>query len=152
LKGIQGTLFGCNATGGAVLYTTTQPGKELDGYFNHIAGNFNDQNEEGAITIPLAEWASVRLAAKDERRDGYEYNIYLDVDEGSIDSWNFRGTLLLTPLDALQNTITLQYGRQRGDSGALKIVNANVNCPPSPSCAGADLFPSPEGRSDSVGR
>jgi iron complex outermembrane recepter protein len=142
LKGIQGTLFGRNATGGAVLYTTTQPGKELEGHFNYTAGNFNEQKVEGAVTIPLAEWASVRLAAEDEHRDGYEHNIYLNVDEGSIDNRNFRGTLLLTPLDALQNTTTLQYGRQGGDSGALKIVSANVNCPPSPSCAGADLFPS----------
>ena len=119
LKGPQGTLFGRNATGGAVLYTTTQPGKELEGYFNYTAGNFNEQKLEGAVTIPLAGWASVRFAAEDEHRDGYEHNIYLDVDVGSIDSRNFRGTLLLTPLDALQNTTTIQYGRQGGNSGAL---------------------------------
>jgi len=141
LKGPQGTLFGRNATGGAVLYTTTQPGKELEGYFNYTAGNFNEQKLEGAVTIPLAEWASVRLAAEDEHRDGYEHNIYLNVDEGSIDNRNFRGTLLLTPLAALQNTTTIQYGRQRGNSGALKIMSGNVNCPPSPQCAAAELFP-----------
>jgi iron complex outermembrane receptor protein len=141
LKGPQGTLFGRNATGGAVLYTTTQPGKELEGYFNYTAGNFNEQKVEGAVTIPLAEWASVRLAAEDEHRDGYEHNIYLNLDEDSIDNQNFRGTLLLTPLDALQNMTTVQYGREGGDSGALKIVSANVNCPPSPSCAAAELFP-----------
>src|SRR5580692_9512992 len=141
LKGPQGTLFGRNATGGAVLYTSTQPGKELEGDFNYTAGNFNEQKVEGAVTIPLADWASVRLAAEDEHRDGYEHNIYLNIDEGSIDNRNFRGTLLLTPLDALQNTTTVQYGRQGGDSGALKIVSANVNCPPSPSCIAAELYP-----------
>jgi iron complex outermembrane receptor protein len=142
LKGPQGTLFGRNATGGAVLYTTTQPGKELEGYLIYTAGNFNEQKLEGAVTIPLAEWASVRIAAEDEHRDGYEHNIYLNVDEGSIDNRNFRGTLLLTPLDALQNTTTIQYGRQGGDSGATKIMSANANCPPSPQCAAAELFPS----------
>jgi len=86
-------------------------------------------------------WASVRLAAEDEHRDGYEQNVYLNLDEGSLDNRNFRGTLLLTPLDALQNTTTVQYGREGGDSGALKIVSANVNCPPSPSCIAAELFP-----------
>jgi iron complex outermembrane receptor protein len=141
LKGPQGTLFGRNATGGAVLYTSTQPGKELEGYLNYTAGNFNEQKVEGAVTIPLAEWASVRLAAEDEHRRGYEQNVYLNVDEGSIDNRNFRGTLLLTPLDTLQNTTTIQYGRQGGDSGALKIVSANVNCPPSPSCIAAELYP-----------
>jgi iron complex outermembrane receptor protein len=141
LKGIQGTLFGRNTTGGAVLYTSAQPGKELEGYFNYTAGDFNEQKVEGAVTIPLAEWASVRLAAEDEHRDGYEHNIYLNIDEGSIDNRNFRGTLMLTPLDALQNTTTVQYGRQGGDSGALKITSANVNCPPNPSCAAAELYP-----------
>ena len=141
LKGPQGTLFGRNATGGAVLYTTTQPGKELEGYFNYTAGNFSEQKVEGAVTVPLVEWAAVRLAAEDEHRDGYEHNVYLNVAEGSIDNRNFRGTLLLTPLDALENTTTIQYGRQKGDSGAAKITSANVNCPPSPSCAAAELFP-----------
>ena len=141
LKGPQGTLFGRNATGGAVLYTSTQPGKELEGYFNYTAGNFNEQKVEGAITIPLAEWASVRLAAEDEHRDGYEHNLYLDIDEGSIDNRNFRGTLLLTPLDALQNTTTIQYGRQFGNSGASKTAGVYVNCPPSPSCAAVELYP-----------
>jgi iron complex outermembrane recepter protein len=141
LKGPQGTLFGRNATGGAILYTSTQPGRELEGYFNYTAGNFNEQKLEGAVTIPLAPWASVRFAVEDEHRDGYEQNLYLSVDEGSIDNRNFRGTLLLTPLDALQNTTTIQYGRQGGDSGALKIVSANVNCPPSPSCIAAELYP-----------
>jgi iron complex outermembrane recepter protein len=55
LKGPQGTLFGRNATGGAVLYTTAQPGQELEAYFDYTAGNFNEQKAEGAVTIPLAE-------------------------------------------------------------------------------------------------
>jgi iron complex outermembrane recepter protein len=141
VKGPQGTLFGRNTTGGAVLYTSTQPGKQLEGYLNYTAGNFNEQKAEGAVTIPLAGWASVRLAAEDEHRDGYERNVYLDFRQGSVDNRNFRGTLLLTPLRALRITTTLQYGRQGGDSGALKIVSANVKCPPSPSCAAAELFP-----------
>lgn len=141
LKGPQGTLFGRNATGGAVLYTTTQPGKEFTGYFNYTVGNFDEQKQEGAVTIPLARWASVRLAAEDEHRHGYEPNLYLGVDEGSIDNRNFRGTLLLAPLDSLRNTTTVQYGRQGGNSGALKIVSANITCPPSPSCAAAELYP-----------
>lgn len=141
LKGPQGTLFGRNTTGGAVLYTTTQPGKELQGYLDYTAGNFNEQKLEGAATIPLTQWASVRLAAEDEHRDGYEHNLYLNADEASIDNRNFRGTVLLTPFVALENTTTVQYGRQGGNSGGLKIVSANANCPPSPSCTAAELFP-----------
>jgi iron complex outermembrane recepter protein len=141
LKGPQGTLFGRNSTGGAVLYTTTQPGKEFDGYVVYTAGNFNEQKLEGAVTIPLVEWASLRLAAVDEHRDGYEHNIYLNTDAGSVDNQYFRGTLLLTPLDALESVTTIQYGKQGGDSAAFKIANANTTCPPSPNCTAAQLYP-----------
>lgn len=141
VKGPQGTLFGRNSTGGAVLYTTTKPGKEFDGYFVYTAGNFNEQKLEGAVTIPLVDWASLRLAAVDEHRDGYEHNIYLNTDAGSIDNRYFRGTLLLTPLEALENLTTIQYGKQGGDSSAFKITHANTTCPPSPICSAAQLYP-----------
>jgi iron complex outermembrane receptor protein len=133
LKGPQGTLFGRNATGGAVLYTTTQPGKELEGYFNYTAGNFNEQKVEGAVTIPLAEWASVRFAAEDEHRNGYEQNLYLNVDEGSLDNRNFRATVLLTPLDALQNTTTLPP-MQLGLGGQLTLALVILSAPECPPC------------------
>jgi iron complex outermembrane receptor protein len=141
LKGPQGTLFGRNATGGAVLYTSTPPGKDLDGYLDYTAGDFNEQKAEGALTLPLTSWASVRLAGVDEHRDGYEQNVYLDIDQGSVDNRALRGTLRLTPVDALENSTTVQYGREGGNSGGLKVDSVNVACPSSPSCAGAELFP-----------
>jgi iron complex outermembrane receptor protein len=148
LKGPQGTLFGRNATGGAVLYTTTQPGKELTGYIDVTGGNYDDRKVEGAVTVPFADWASFRLAGEIEKRDGYEHNIYLGVDEASIDNKNVRGTLLLTPTDALQNTTTYQYGSQGGYSGGMKITSVNTPtnsacalAPPAPSCAGWGLYP-----------
>jgi iron complex outermembrane recepter protein len=66
VKGPQGTLFGRNATGGAVLFTTTQPGNTLAGYLNLGAGNYSDKKAEGAITLPLATWAALRLAGEIE--------------------------------------------------------------------------------------
>lgn len=150
LKGPQGTLFGRNATGGAVLYTTAPPGKELTGYFNVTAGNYNDHKAEGAVTLPLADWASFRLAGEYEKRDGYEHNIFLGVTEGSLDNKNIRGTLLLTPTDQLTNSTTYQYGSQGGNSGGMKLTSvntpANSNCaspPPSTACTGFGLYPAP---------
>jgi len=39
LKGPQGTLFGKNSTGGAVLFTTAKPTDEFGGYFSASTGN-----------------------------------------------------------------------------------------------------------------
>lgn len=141
LKGPQGTLFGRNATGGAVLYTTTQPGKEFTGYANVTLGNYSQTKYEGAVTLPLADWASLRIAGEYEKRAGYENNVYLDTTAGSLNNKNIRGTLLLSPTDSLENTTTVQYGRQGGYSGALRLTSVNTSCPPSPACTGAQLFP-----------
>ncbi len=153
VKGPQGTLFGRNATGGAILFTTTQPGNTLAGYLNLGAGNYSDKKAEGAITLPLASWASLRLAGEIEKRDGYENNVYLTglgIQNGSLDNKNIRATLRLGS-DQFENTTTGQYGGQGGYSGAYKITHANPAAAPpappgtcagtAPQCAGALLYP-----------
>jgi iron complex outermembrane receptor protein len=158
VKGPQGTLFGRNATGGAVLFTTTQPGNTLTGYVNLDAGNYNDKKGEAAITLPMASWASLRLAGEIEKRDGYETNVYLTglgIHNGSLDNKNIRATLRLGS-DQFENITTGSYGSQGGYSGALKITHANdgslfnaagmvaphcIGTPLPPQCAGAQLYP-----------
>src|SRR5262249_6425039 len=62
LKGPQGTLFGRNATGGAVLYTTAQPTDELEGYALARYGNHDKFDAEGALNLPVANGAALRVA------------------------------------------------------------------------------------------
>src|SRR3546814_17578231 len=53
LKGPQGTLFGRNATGGAVLYSTPMPGDEFSG-FVILRGASRDYGQmQAAIDLPL---------------------------------------------------------------------------------------------------
>jgi iron complex outermembrane recepter protein len=53
LRGTQGTLFGRNTTGGAVQFTTVQPGGELTGFLRAGIGNYEQRQIEGAVTVPL---------------------------------------------------------------------------------------------------
>lgn len=52
-KGPQGTLFGRNATGGAVLYTSKRPTDEFSAYAKVGYGSYDDRLLEAAINAPL---------------------------------------------------------------------------------------------------
>ena len=53
LRGPQGTLFGKNTTGGAVLLGPKRPTDKLEGYAQFQLGNYQDREFEGAINIPV---------------------------------------------------------------------------------------------------
>ena len=74
LKGPQGTLFGRNTTGGAVLLVPTKPTDLLEGYVEGTYGNFDQKRVQAAINVPLAETFKVRIAVDRNKRDGYMKN------------------------------------------------------------------------------
>lgn len=75
LKGPQGTLFGRNSTGGAVLMSPKRPGNELGGYAEAKVGDYNLHGFEGAVDVPLSDSLAVRVAGRKLDRDGYQKNI-----------------------------------------------------------------------------
>ncbi len=75
LKGPQGTLFGRNTTGGAILLTPAKPTGDLEGYVEGTYGNYNQVKVGGALNVPLAETFKVRLAVERNKRDGYMKNV-----------------------------------------------------------------------------
>ncbi len=72
LKGPQGTLYGRNATAGAINILPTQPKiGELSGYGAVQYGNYNAFSVEGAINLPIGENGAVRISGIENHRDGY---------------------------------------------------------------------------------
>lgn len=74
LKGPQGTLFGRNTTGGAILLVPTKPSGNLEGYVEGSLGNYDMWRLNGAINVPLADTFKVRVAVDRNKRDGYMKN------------------------------------------------------------------------------
>ncbi len=76
LRGPQGTLFGKNTTGGAVLLGPKRPTDKLEGYAQFQLGNYQDREFEGAINIPvIADKLAVRASFKKVDRDGYTKDV-----------------------------------------------------------------------------
>jgi iron complex outermembrane receptor protein len=133
LKGPQGTLFGRNATGGAVLYGAKKPTLDFGGFVRVGYGNYNNEEMEAALNLPVFGGVALRLSGKTQRRDGFQHNLLLDTHPNSIDSHVGRvGLLIAPPGSGFENVAMFQKGRYGGLTGQDKMTNANgVNGAPS---------------------
>jgi iron complex outermembrane receptor protein len=71
LRGPQGTLYGRNATGGAVNIVTNRPTDILEGNLQLTVGNYDRFRVAGALSGPINDAIRARLAFQWEDRDGY---------------------------------------------------------------------------------
>ncbi len=74
LKGPQGTLFGRNTTGGAVLFVPKRPSDKLEGYVEGSVGNYDMWRVQGVLNVPVSDTFRVRLGVDHMKRDGYLTN------------------------------------------------------------------------------
>jgi iron complex outermembrane receptor protein len=126
LKGPQGTLFGRNATGGAVLYTSIKPSEQADGYVKLRGGNYNLREVQGASNLSLAgSKALLRVAGDVIYQDGYQLNTYNGQELGKVARQSARITLLLRPIEGLENTLVTEFDHSGGNSTATKLHTVN---------------------------
>lgn len=130
LRGPQGTLFGRNATAGAVNMSTTRPGDDLGGYARLAFGNFKNLRGEIAIGGPAVPGLlSVRVAAFAETRDGYGTNLVTGSDIDDKRAQGVRGTIVLTPADGLKITAIAEYYHQNDRGGAFHYFGETGTLP-----------------------
>ena len=91
LKGPQGTLFGHNTTGGAILVTTAKPSQEMSGMVDVSYGNYNAQRYEGYFTSGVTDHVAVDIAGIVSRGDGYDHDIVTGSNtDGAYQDWSIR--------------------------------------------------------------
>lgn len=118
LKGPQGTLFGRNATGGAILYETTKPGDSFGGYLTIKGGERDYVHVQGAVDLPLSEVVRVRLAGDYNKQDGYIRNVKTGSTLGDVDALSGRITIVIEPSTGFKMTTVAQYSDFGGSEGA----------------------------------
>lgn len=110
LRGPQGTLFGRNATSGAIRYITAKPSVDaLSGKFDATTGRFNRFDAKGYINIPLDDASALRLTAASLNRDGYIDNLVTGQDLGDVGYNALRAQYLWLPTESVEILATAEY-------------------------------------------
>lgn len=137
LKGPQGTLFGRNALGGAILVVTKAPTHEFGGYVRGELAEYGSTRIEAAVNVPIIpNVVALRLAAQ----RGYEgassktyvFSPYTVSTTGGVTTYTpgqltpsnhgvdeflsetYRASLLIEPNDWIKNVTVGEYTKIRG--------------------------------------
>jgi iron complex outermembrane recepter protein len=117
LRGPQGTLYGKNATGGAVsLYSANPSLTTTQGYVEAGYGNYNDRSVRAALSVPLIDNVlAARVALYYEDRNGWTESIVPGVDPlNGVNALAERVTILAQPMDDLKATLKFSSTRSNG--------------------------------------
>ena len=125
LRGPQGTLFGRNATGGAVEITADKPTPDFEGGVSLTSGSYGQFSSDGFISGPLSGSVRGRLAFSTDNNSGYMRDYHLGRNEMSEKQYAGRGVLdvdvgsdgkLEIELEGIRNPNQLTNGTTNGPS------------------------------------
>lgn len=122
LRGPQGTLFGRNTVGGAVLLTTVEPGDQADIKARVNFGTDSLREFFGAANLPISENLKTRFTFGSKQHDGYVTRTSDNTDLGDINNYTFTSKALYTPVDAL--TVKLNFDYTGTDENGNPLVFA----------------------------
>ena len=112
LRGPQGTLFGKNVTGGAVLLRNRAPTDTLEGSVKASVESGPEYKLAGYVSGPVTETLSARLSAYYDHDTGWFTNGLDGSNYGKNTTWILRPSLRWHPSDNFELII-------RGESGKL---------------------------------
>lgn len=126
LRGPQGTLYGRNATGGAVNIILKKPSADgVAGRIDLTGGNFNLKRASGVLNLPLGRQLALRVSGLFGERDGWIKNTGPGEDFGGQDRDAVRAALRWSPSDSVTADYTFELSKVR-DTPPLSYAAAGM--------------------------
>ena len=125
LRGPQGTLFGRNTIGGAVLLTTNAPGQDAGNSIRVGIGEDNLRELFGAFDLPINDAWAARFALGGRQRDGYVTRAFDGEDLGDEEMFTGQAALRWQPSEALELTLRADYTEE--DENGSPFVFRTIN-------------------------
>lgn len=123
LKGPQGTLFGNNATGGAINYIAAKPSNDLSAGGSVSFGRFNTTKVDGFVSGPVTDTLSARAAVSGTKGDGWQNSLTRPGDtNGAPDSLAARFLADWQATDDLRFQLNLNGWRDRSQPPAAQFL------------------------------
>lgn len=121
LKGPQGTLFGNNATGGAINFIAAKPKSTFEAGGSVGYARFNTFDASGYVTGPVTDTLNARLAFKIVRGDEWQKSYTRNDRNGLTNTSAARLLLDWSPSDRLTVSLNINGWLNRSDSQAPQL-------------------------------
>jgi iron complex outermembrane receptor protein len=109
LKGPQGTLYGRNATGGAILVTRADPTDKLESFGSAEYGRFDHFKADSTLNVPVNDQLALRFVAGYSTDNGFLRNVYTGQEDDGRRSLMVRVKALWTPSSEFSALLSTEY-------------------------------------------
>jgi iron complex outermembrane recepter protein len=131
LKGPQATLYGRNATAGAINIISAKPSFDaLSGNLSATYGNYKDFQGDGMINVPVTDNFALRFAGETiQQGEGYWFSRVLDTDLGRQDIYLGRAQALWDPTSSISVLLKLEGEHNHSQIGVGKFFGTISTVP-----------------------
>jgi iron complex outermembrane recepter protein len=131
LKGPQGTLFGHNTTGGAILVTSAEPSMQTHAEATADYGSFDAQRYQAYATTGIADIAAVDVEGIFSKSSGFITNIVNgDSDVGAYENYTVRSGLKFQIGDKVSVLARVTHSGENDPTSELTNSNTDNSTDP----------------------
>ncbi len=122
LKGPQGTLFGSNATGGAINYIAAKPTSTFKAGIDAGIQNFGEISGGGYVSGPISDTLTARVAVRTEQGGAWQRSYTRDDKLGDRNFTTGRLLLDFQPADSVRLELNLNGFIDKSDGQAAQLI------------------------------